>query len=54
MDTEPKIEEEKVDSKPDSTPLNTNSVTYSAIISKPEIDDWNLFDLPQFNEESAD
>lgn len=51
IDTDPVVEEEKEH----STQLKVaNENTYSVILAKTEEDNWDLFDLPQFNEESAD
>jgi hypothetical protein len=51
IDTDPIVEEEKEH----RTKLkDDNEITYSVILAKTEEDNWDLFDLPQFNEESAD
>jgi hypothetical protein len=51
IDTDPAVEEETVNRVPLK---DDNEATYSAILLKTDEDNWDLFDLPQFNEESGD
>ena len=54
IDEEPKIEEEKAQGKENIKIKDEHEATYSAILAATDEDDWNLFELPQFNEESMD
>jgi hypothetical protein len=51
IDTDPAVEEETESRVPLK---DDNEATYSAILLKTDEDNWDLFDLPQFNEESGD
>ena len=47
--------EERIEKLKESMGIkDPNNLTYSAILGKSDVEDWNLFDLPEFNKESSD
>ena len=51
IDSEPVIQEEISSEKPPNETQNNSNVTYSAILANTWEDGWDLFELPEFNED---
>ena len=53
-DSEPVIQEEQNFGKPTVEVQNNSNITYSAILANTWEDGWDLFELPEFNEETSE